>query len=193
MKRLLCYLYGTIDDGLRLYRNSSTSLHVFFYSSLSLHAFSDVDWAGDKNMFCSTRAYVVYVGKIPISWSSKKQRTMARSSTEVEYCFVANIVVELNWLCSLLTNVGIKLPRCLIIYCDNVGATQLCSNPVFHSRMKHVAIDFHFIRDQVQSGVLHVAHDSSKDQHVDTLTKPLPRQQFIHLKSKIGVLTRMPS
>jgi hypothetical protein len=59
--------------------------------------------------------------------------------------------------------------------------------------MKHVAIDFHFIRDQVQSGVLHVAHDSSKDQHVDTLTKPLPRQQFIHLKSKIGVLTRMPS
>lgn len=165
----------------------------FFYSCLSLHAFSDVDWASDKNMFCSTRAYVVYLGKIPISWSSKKQRTMARSSTEVEYCFVANIVVELNWLCSLLTNLGIKLPCCLIIYCDNVGATQLCSNPVFHSRMKHVAIDFHFIRDQVQSGVLHVAHDSSKDQHVDTLTEPLPRQQFIHLKSKIGVLTRTPS
>lgn len=118
---------------------------------------------------------------------------MAGSSTEAEYYFVANIVVELNWLCSLLTNLGIKLPCCLIIYCENVGVTQLCSNPVFHSRMKHVAIHFHFIRDQVQSGVLRVAHDYSEDQHVDTLTKPLPRQQFIHLKSKIGVLTRTPS
>ena len=62
-----------------------------------------------------------------------------------------------------------------VIYCDNVGATSLYSNPVFHSRMKHVAIDFHFIRDQVQSGSLRVAHVSSKNQLDDALTKPLSR------------------
>ncbi|KAI9156543.1 hypothetical protein LWI28_008344 [Acer negundo] len=77
-----------------------------------------------------------------------------------------------------------------VIYCDNVGATQLCSNPIFHSRMKHVAIDFHFIRDQVQSGSLRVAHVSSKYQLADALTKPLSRPIFQSLKAKIGLSRR---
>ena len=74
-----------------------------------------------------------------------------------------------------------------------MGATQLCSNPVFHSRMKHVAIDFHFIRDQVQSGSLRVSHVSSTDQLADALTKPLSRPLFQSLKDKIGLSCRGPS
>ncbi|KAL9444346.1 hypothetical protein AB3S75_017517 [Citrus x aurantiifolia] len=183
VKRLLRYLVGTVDDGLQLYKDSD----------LSLHAFSDTDWAGDKDTFCSTNAYVVYLGKSPISWSSKKQRTVARSSTKAEYRFVANTAAELNFICYLLTDLGISLPYCPVIYCDNIGATQLCSNPIFHSRMKHVAIDFHFIRDQVQNGALRVAHVSSEDQLADALTKPLPRQRFLNLKHKIGLLSRAPS
>ena len=86
-----------------------------------------------------------------------------------------------------------SLSHSIVIYCDNVGATSLCSNLVFHSRMKHVAIDFHFIRDQVQSGRLRVAHVSSEDQLANALTKPLSRTPFLTLKTKIGLSTRVPS
>ena len=193
VKRLLRYLVGTVDDGLQLYKDSTLNLHAFSNTSLSLQAFSDVDWAGDKDIFCSIDVYVVYLDINPIFWSSKKQRTVARSSTEAEYRSVANTVAELNFICYLLTDLGISLPSCPVIYYDNIGATQLCSNPIFHSRIKHVAIDFHFITDQVQNGALRVAHVSSKDQLADALTKPLPRQHFLQLKHKIGLLSQAPS
>ena len=138
-------------------------------------------------------AYIVYLGRHLISWSSKKQRTVARSSIKAEYRLVATTTSEINWICFLLTELGITLPTPPIIYCDNVGATYLCSNSVFHSRMKHVAIDYHFIQDQVQSGALRVTHVSSADQLVDTLTKPLPRNHFQELRVKIGVSSGAPS
>ena len=177
VKRVLRYLCGTLDGGILLYRDSP----------VTLHAFSDADWAGNKDDYSSNSAYIVYLGLNPISWSSRKQPTIARSSTEAEYRTVASTAAELNWVCFLLTDLGVTLPAISVIFCDNVGATQLCSNPIFHSRMKHVAIDYHFIRDRVQSGSLRVAHVSSKDQLADALTKPLPRTTFQLLKSKIGL------
>ncbi|RVW92226.1 Retrovirus-related Pol polyprotein from transposon RE1 [Vitis vinifera] len=135
VKRLLRYLCGTLDHSITLCRTSP----------LALHAFSNSDWAGNKDDFTSTSAYIIYLGHNPISWSSKKQRTVARSSTEAEYRSVASIAAEIRWICSLLTKLGVTLPQQPVIYCDNVGATHLCSNLVFHSRMKHVALDYHFI------------------------------------------------
>ncbi|RVX16292.1 Retrovirus-related Pol polyprotein from transposon RE2 [Vitis vinifera] len=193
VKRLLRYLVGTVDDGLQLYKDSNLNLHAFSNTSLSLQAFSNVDWVGDKDIFCSTSAYVVYLGKNPISWSSKNQQTITRSSIEAEYRLVANTTFELNFICYLLNDLGISLPYCPVIYYDNIGATQLCSNPIFHSRIKHVAIDFHFIKDQVQNRALCVAHVSFEDQLAHALTKPLPRQHFLQLKHKIGLLSRAPS
>ena len=103
---------------------------------------------------------------------------MARSSTEVEYRSVVATAAELYWVCSFLSELCINLVSPPVVYCDNVSATQLSSNLVFHSRMKHVAVDYHFLRYQVQSGALCVAHVSSADQLVDLLTKPLPHSQF---------------
>lgn len=88
---------------------------------------------------------------------------------------------------------GININEPPVIYCDNVGATYLCANPVFHSRIKHLALDYHFIRNQITSGILRVAHVSSKDQLADALTKPLARAPFTQVSSKIGVAQAHPS
>lgn len=183
VKRVLRYLAGTYDNGIYLQRGTS----------LNLHAFSDADWAGDADDYISTNGYVVYIGNHPVSRSSKKQKTIARSSTEAEYRSVANTSSELMWISSLLHELGIRLSRPPTIYCDNVGATYLCANPVFHSRMKHVALDYHFIRNQVQSGALRVVHISTKNQLADVLTKPLSRPLFLNFTSKIGVAKPPPS
>lgn len=182
-KRVLRYLAGTTTHGILLTKQQGPSLH----------AFSDADWAGDTDDYVSTNGYVIYLGNQPLSWSSKKQQGVSRSSTEAEYRAVANAAAELRWICSLLTELGVILPEKPAIYCDNIGATYLSANPVFHSRMKHIAIDFHFVRGQVQNGILRVAHVSSKDQLADGLTKPLSRTRFQELRNKIGVTGLPPS
>ncbi|RVW35994.1 Retrovirus-related Pol polyprotein from transposon RE1 [Vitis vinifera] len=154
VKRLLRYLCGTLDHGITLCRTTP----------LALHAFSNSDWAGNKDDFTSTSAYIIYLGHNPISWSSKKQRTVARSSTEAEYRSVVSTAAEIRWICSLLTELGVTLPQQPVIYCDNV--------------------------EQVQNGLLRVSHISASDQLADALTKPLARPQFDSLKAKIGLAPR---
>ena len=182
-KRVLRYLAGTATHGVLL-RSSNT---------LNLHAFSDADWAGDVDDYVSTNAYIIYMGHQPISWSTKKQTGVARSSTEAEYRAIANAASAVRWICNILTELHITIPRAPVIYCDNIGATYLSANPVFHSRMKHLAFDYHYIRGQVQSGSLCATHVSSKDQLADALTKPLPRLSFNMACSKIGVRPLPPS
>ena len=170
-----------------MHRDSSPHFHAF---TDQLHAFSDDDWAGNKDDYSSTGAYLVYLSSNLISWSSKKQKTIARSSTEAEYRSIAATVVELCWIQSLLLELGATLSSSPVIYYDNIGATQLSSNPIFHSRMKHVAVDYHFIRDRVQTGQLRVAHVSFADQLVDFLTKPLSTSTFQLFRDKIGLSDR---
>ena len=182
-KRILRYLAGTPTHGI-------------FFSALNrlvLHAYSDADWGGDNDDYISTNAYVIYLGQHPIYWTSKKHNGVARSSTEAEYRAVANTASELNWICNVLSELGVTLSSPPLVFCDNVGATFLCANPVFHSRMKHIAIDYHFVRNQVQRGALKVAHVNTRDQLADALTKPLTRVKFLDLRNKIGVRPPSPS
>ena len=182
-KWILHYLAGTIHKGIFFSSNNTPSLH----------AFTDADWAGNRDDYTSTGAYIVYFGKHSIAWSSKKQTGVARSSTEAEYRSIASTTAEVCWILSLLRELGIKVATTPTIYSDNKGATYLSANPVFHSRMKHLALDYHFVRQQVQSRTVRVTHVSSHDQLADIMTKPLSRARFNDLAIKIGITSGAPS
>jgi len=149
----------------------------------SLSAFSDADWAGDVDDRRSTGGFAIFFGANLISWSARKQPTVSRSSTEAEYKAMANATVELIWLEQLLAELGIKLRRAPILWCDNLGATYLSANPVFHAKAKHIEIDFHFVQERVLKRQLQVRLISTKDQLADGLTKALPvakLNDFVH-------------
>ena len=117
---------------------------------------------------------------------------MTRSSTEAEYRALATATSDIAWIKSLLDELGLTLCEPPLLLYDNVGATQLSLNPVMHSRMKHIAIDLHFVYDFVHRGKLCVAHVHKDDQLVDLLTKPLVQSRFNLLRGKINVANRMP-
>jgi len=108
-------------------------------------------------------------------------------STEAEYRVIAATAAKVQWVKSLLQELGYSVPS-PTIYCDNISTIYTCQNPVLHSKMKHLEIDIHFVRDLVQKDVLRISHISSKDQVVDLLTKPLSKNQFQLNRSKIGLL-----
>lgn len=141
----------------------------------------------------TTGAYIVYLGKQPVSWCSRKLKGVARSSTEAEYRALTEDASEIKWITSLLSELSLHSTSTPTMFSDNIGATYLSANPVFHSRMKYLALDYHFVREQVQEGVFHVPHIYSADQLADALTKPLPQSRFTDLTIKIGLCGRRPS
>ncbi|KAF5470759.1 hypothetical protein F2P56_011250 [Juglans regia] len=178
VKRILCYLRLTTNFGLHFSPSSSPP---------KLTAFSDADWAGCPDDGKSTGGFCVYFGSHMISWGSKKQPTIARSSTEAEYKVVANTTCELLWIQSLLKELEIFLPDPPTLWCDNLAATYLSVNPVLHSRTKHVELDFYFVRDRVATKTLTVSFVPGKDQVADILTKPLSTVRFNLLRSCLTI------
>jgi len=177
LKRLLRYLKNTINFGIMLQTPSTTNLL----------AYTDADWGGNADDRTSTSTYIIFLEGNPMSWLSKKQKTVARSSTEAEYRAVATSTTEIMWLTNLLKELGITRSAPPKIMCDNIPATYLCYNLVLHSRMKHISLDYHFVREQVQAGKFQVSHISTKDQLADIMTKPLPIAMFEDLRDKIKV------
>ncbi|KAB1227925.1 Retrovirus-related Pol polyprotein from transposon TNT 1-94 [Morella rubra] len=177
VKRILRYLRFSAHFGLFYSRSSSRVLS----------AYSDADWAGCPDDRRSTGGSCVFFGSHLITWSSRKQPTIARSSTEAEYKAVANATCELLWVQALLRDLGVSISSPPVLWCDNLGATYLTSNPVMHSRTKHVEVDYHFVRDRVASKSLRVSFLSSKDQLADLFTKPLSVHRFSMLRTSLAV------
>ncbi|KAM1469282.1 hypothetical protein ACFXTO_040485 [Malus domestica] len=181
VKRILRYLKGTLSLGLWFPKCPKP---------LTLTAFSDADWTGCSLDRRSTAGFCVYLGDSLISWSAKKQPTVARSSTEAEYRSLANTAAELTWISKLLLDVGLALPSSPQIWCDNISAISLAKNPIFHARTKHVEIDYHYIRERVLAHQVQVLFVCTQDQVADICTKALSKHRFHLLRDKLSL--RLP-
>ena len=115
---------------------------------------------------------------------------MSRSSTEAEYKAMANATAEVMWVPTLLEELGVKAPKAARLWCDNLGATYLSANPVFHARTKHIEIDFHFVRERIAQGLLQVRFVSTGDQVADGFTKALPVKKFEDFKRNLNLLNK---
>ena len=129
----------------------------------------------------------MFLGANHISWSSNKQQIVTRQSTKAEYKSIAIVASEIQWVKSLLTELGVLVSTTPTLYFDNPSVTYLCANLVFHSRMKHLTIDYHFVHDLVQSSDLRLVHVSFANQLEDDQAKSLPRPHLLHLCVRIGV------
>jgi hypothetical protein len=130
---------------------------------------------------------VVFLGTNLISWSSKRQNVVSHSSAEAEYWAVANGVPEAYWLRQLLQELHTPLTKSTIIYCDNVNAVYLSTNPIQHQRTKHVEIDLHFMWERVAISDVHVLHVPTTSQFTDIFTKGLPTSVFLEFWSSLNI------
>ena len=115
-------------------------------------------------------------------------RIVSRSSAEAEYRAVANGVAKACWIRQLLHELHQHLTRSTLVYCDNVSAVYLSSNPVQHQRTKHVEIDLHFVRKRVCTGDVCVLHVPTTSQFTDVFTKGLPTSVFVEFQSSLNVV-----
>lgn len=175
-KRVLRYLNGSSSRGV-LFKRSPAGLH--------LCAFSDSDWAGNSLDRRSSTGFIIFLGDNPISWVSKKQSTVSRSSTEAEYCALAMSAADLFWIRQLLKDLHVFSSSPPILWCDNQSAIQLARNPVFHGRTKHIEVDFHFIRERVVRGDISLQYVCTELQLADIFTKSLTSVRFATLRSKL--------
>ena len=176
--RILQYIKGTPGQG------------VFFSldSDLHLKAYCDADWAGCPNTRKSLTGYCVFLGNALVSWRSKKQSIVSRSSAEAEYRAMATTTCELTWILHLLQDLHVKHNRPVLMYCDNQAALHIAANPVFYERSKHIEADCHVVRNRIIDGTLKTFYVSTKNQLADVFTKALGVENYLRLISRLGVI-----
>ncbi len=174
------YLWATADHQLVLGCNTT--------SVPTLLGYADSDWASDVNDHKSTSGYVFTLGGSAISWSSKKQPTVALSSTEAKYIMGTHAAKEATWLRLLLSELGQDMSSPTTLHVDNQSAIAIAWNPEFHDRTKHIDIHYHYIRQVIDDGTVCLVYTPTQEQVADVLTKGLPPASHIKFTGAMGVL-----
>ncbi|GJW81466.1 hypothetical protein Tco_0145441 [Tanacetum coccineum] len=178
----------------RVIRYSERTITGLWYpkdNAMSLTAYADADHAGCQDSRRSTSGSAQFLGDRLVSWSSKKQRSTAISTTEAEYIAMSGCCAQILWMRSQLKDYGFDFNK-IPLYCDNKSAIALCCNNVQHSRSKHIDIRHHFIREQVENRVVELYFVETNYQLADILTKALPRERFEFLLPRLGMKSLTP-
>ena len=183
-KRILRYLKGTKNYAIK-YSANSDNLHD---KTNLFHGYADAAYANTDD-FKSTSGYVFIVGDGAITWRSKKQTTVALSSTEAEYVALSEAGREACWLRNLFEELGYTQKFPTIIKGDNDGSIAMARNPQFHKRSKHIEIRWHWVRDLVQNKIISIESCRDPEQTADVLTKPLARQKHQKHLKEMGLIT----
>ena len=176
INKILRYLKRTPGKGILMKNNNSNDIC----------GYSDADYAGSFDRK-STTGFCTFVGGNLVTWKSKKQNVVARSSAEAEYRAMASTASELTWIKQLLADLNIKTEEPMKMFCDNQAARHIASNPVFHERTKHIKVDCHFIREKIQSNEIEIPFVRSEDQLADIFTKGLEPRPFNRNVDKLGL------
>ncbi|XP_058746118.1 uncharacterized mitochondrial protein AtMg00810-like [Vicia villosa] len=167
LKHILRYVQGTLQFGLHLYHSPIEKLV----------SYTDANWGGCSDTLQSILDYCVFLGDNLISWFSKRQPTLSRSSVEYEYRGVANEASKSCWLRNLLLELHFPISYATLVHCDNVSSIYLSDNPIQHQCTKHIEMDIHFVRE-VTRRQAHVLHVLSRHQITYIFTKGLPKVLF---------------
>ncbi|CAI0435222.1 unnamed protein product [Linum tenue] len=175
--RVLRYLKSSPDQG----------IHFSSEAELKMTTYSDSDWASCPDTRRSITGYCTKLGSSLVTWRTKKQTTVSRSSSEAEYRALAHLVCEVEWLKRLLSELTIQVPLPITVYCDNRSAIHIAENPVFHERTKHIEIDMHVTRERVKVGLIKLQYINTNEQLADIFTKGLDRFRLNELLVKLGI------
>ncbi|GKB46739.1 hypothetical protein Tco_0897492 [Tanacetum coccineum] len=168
VKRIFRYLKGTINMGLWYSKDTG----------MSLTSYADADHTGCQDSRRSTSGSAQFLGEKLVSRSSKNQKSTAISSTEAEYIALSGCYAKILWMHSQLTDYGFQFNK-IPLYCDNKSAVALCCNNDQHSRAKHIDVRYHFIKENVENGIVELYFVRTEYQLADIFTKPLPAKRKI--------------
>lgn len=175
--RIVRYLKRTFDHGIMFKKNGH----------FEVHGYTDADWAGNPMDRRSTSGYFTFVGGNLVTWKSKKQKIVALSSAEAEFRGIRNGLMEVLWLRGLMSELGLVSQNTCQLFCDNKAAISIAENPVQHDRTKHVEVDRHFIKENIESGVVEFPFARSEDQLADILTKAVGAKNFSEVLGKLSI------
>ena len=178
VKRIMRYLRGTRDLALQ-YVGGGPVVPI---------GYSDADWGSDHETRRSTTGYVFLINSGAVTWQSKRQPTVALSSTEAEYMAACEAAREAVWLRALLADMGYEQQHATVLHCDNRGCMALAKNPTLHARTKHIAMRHHFIREKVESGEIKQVYCPTEDMVADLLTKGLGRDKHEAFAGAMGLI-----